>query len=50
MFLCSVCGFQTDRDLNAARIVLELVCSSVSAGYVAVGFEDVDRINGDLLR
>ena len=51
VFLCSVCGIQIDRDLNAARNILKLGYPSVSAGYVAAGFEDVDEmINGDLLR
>ena len=51
VFLCSVCGIQIDRDLNAARNILKLGCPSVSAGYVAAGFEDVDEmINGNLLR
>ena len=50
VYKCSVCGLQIDRDLNAARNILMLGCASVSAGYEAVGFEDVDCINGDLLR
>ena len=50
VYRCSVCGNQIDRDLNAARNILILGCPSVSAGYEAVGFEDVDLISGDLLR